>query len=65
MGGGMPRCRRCGGTWARATRLDPEEPCDCYEGDGRDDVPEPEDREPTEDELEERRAWVRGLRGES
>lgn len=36
----MPVCRRCGEKWYEATWLDPAEPCDCHENDGRDDLPD-------------------------
>lgn len=44
----MPVCRRCGETWYEQTHLDPAEPCDCHEGDGKEDV---EDGPTCADEL--------------
>lgn len=53
----MPICTECHTRYIVQTYMDPAEPCEC----GACKKPRLEDYEPTEDELEERRAHLDGL----
>ncbi len=56
----MPICSRCGEHWYDRSWDSPAEPCACEEQ----GIPhESEEREPTEDELEQAREWQRALKG--